>query len=1039
MDTATPPGHLHIFIASADDVMAERAAAKAAVERVEKAIRQDHGVGLVPFLWQEDGTPCGEPAQDATNLDLDRADIVVFIFGQRLGEGTLVEYRRALANRKRDGRKPEVMVYFGEAPPPRDANSASAWARLLEFERDQHEVVRSARYLSTEGFEKRLREDLGTQVRAILKHRAAAPPESPASRGLPSLDEYLACLERRVEFLPMPGVSGSAARKVALLDLYVELRVRSPRAGGSDKDGARAMLGVAAQGGIETVLAKSLVALVGEPGSGKSTELRRIALRLARHHRGQDPKAPQELGFGAVGGAAPIPILLDLPWVADHLSDRNRLSEARKHIAIEAWAEVLEAHLRADGARVEAGDAERLLDAGGLLLLFDSLDEVSGVATRDKLAAAIALLSQQRPGAGRPNHFIVSCRARAWGAGTAFASFAPAELEPLDRKAVQRFAVKWGIELHGDTREGREAGTRLGEALAGPVWTIASNPQMLTMLAVIHHAGSRLPEQRSKLYEKCVDHLVHSRREALVRWRGSPGARRHLRLLAERMQVDRDSEGRARHAIDRAEAVALLMRALGTDEADDAREYLHDLEVCTGLLGADGRGGVRFHHRTFQEFLVAEVARDFPEGAFAYLAIDDRFLDAAWVEVVALTAGVLAEGGENGVRKLLASVVGRPQEDLGAWAPRVAVAARCLADLAPWHFDDSALAPAREALRAILPILEDREQAAPLETRIAVAEGLGRIHDPRLAPEARWISVAAGPAWRGAVPGDEGGREAERAGHQVWLSGFWIARWPVTVSEYREFVASDGYDDDEYWLAEGRTFRDNGRILGPNDWDSQTAGPGNLPVVGVSWWEAQAYCAWLSREGRGLPDGCHAHLPSEAQWEKAARGPLVRGSRTAMWPWGDMPDLDRLNCEETPGLMSRRLLPVGCFPKGVSAATGTWDQAGNAWEWNADIFDARGWPKVTSTPRWDPCQMDSADVPTYEQYLVDDQGRAIRDGADWRREQGHGRVVRGGGWAVDAHLARVSFRGRHAPAARSGDLGFRCAASPVALGLGPRR
>lgn len=1034
----TEPRRFHVFIASANDVKAERLAAKRVVERVRKSLEAELPVVVSSFLWEDDGTPCAVPAQEATNEDLDRAHIVVFIFGVRLGEGTMVEYRRALENRRRRRDLPEMMVYFSQAQPERDPVSLLALAAVVEFETAQHTVVRSASFETSEAFTERFRDDLDTTVRRLLK---ATPRDEnrpqPADGGLPERDPYSACLEKRAGFLRVPGIGDSGARKAPLLDLYIELRLRTA---GSRRSGKDAGFGMADRGdrGIEAVLAEPLVALVGEPGSGKSRALERIALRLARHHLGRDPDAPVELGLPVGAGAAPIPVWLSLPRLVDQLRGLAKVPASRGDISPDTWAELLEMHLKDEGALVVPGDGARLLQAGGVLFLFDSLDEVSGAATRETLAAAITTLSQRRgTGTLGPNRFVVACRTRAWGAGTAFAEFTPAEIEPLSAAAVQQFAVRWGAALYGDTPAAREHAQRLGEALAGPLRSIASNPQMLRMLAVIHHAGGRLPEQRSKLYDECVGHLVDSRRDTLAAWQGSPGARRHLRLLAERMQNARDGEGMPRHAIGRDEAVALLMPALDSDDAQDVREYLHELEVCTGLLSDDGRGGLAFYHRTFQEFLVAELARDAEGGAFAFLAQDDRFLDPGWLEVVTLTAGVLAEGGGNGVRKLLADIVGPAQDDLAAWAPRVAVAARCLSDLEPWRFDAHVVAPAADALRAVLPILEQASLAAPLETRVAVAEGLGRVHDPRLAPEKRWVTIPEGPAWRGASPGDTQASDDEKPGHEVWLSEFGIARWPVTVAEYAEFLGERGYVEDTLWLPEGLAFRDRGKIAAPHDWETQAGGPGNRPVTGVSWWEAQAYCAWLSAQGVVVPDGWQVHLPTEAQWERAARGPLVAGVRPAIWPWGDAPGLARMNCVETPDLRPHRLLPVGCFPDAIGP-TGIWDQAGNVWEWCADWFDQRGWQDAAQETLRDPVARDREGIPTYMVPGLDDEGTPIPKDDDWVWETGHGRVVRGGGWADDASNARVSVRYRFAPAARFFDMGFRCAASPVALGLGPR-
>jgi iron(II)-dependent oxidoreductase len=166
-------------------------------------------------------------------------------------------------------------------------------------------------------------------------------------------------------------------------------------------------------------------------------------------------------------------------------------------------------------------------------------------------------------------------------------------------------------------------------------------------------------------------------------------------------------------------------------------------------------------------------------------------------------------------------------------------------------------------------------------------------------------------------------------------------------------------------------------------------------VVGVSWYEAVAYCAWLTERLRAageLDAQQVVRLPSEPEWEKAARGTEGR-----IYPWGDASDPERANYNAT-GIGSTSA--VGCFPGGESPY-GVEEMVGNVWEWCGT--------------KW---------VGTYREYQVDDE---VEGSAP--------RVVRGGSFDNDEWFARCAFRDRSRPDRRSRYYGFRVVVSPSRPGL----
>ncbi len=233
-------------------------------------------------------------------------------------------------------------------------------------------------------------------------------------------------------------------------------------------------------------------------------------------------------------------------------------------------------------------------------------------------------------------------------------------------------------------------------------------------------------------------------------------------------------------------------------------------------------------------------------------------------------------------------------------------------------------------------------------------------------PPTDMVLIPAGPFIMGS---DE--ESDERPPHRVYLDAFYIDRYPVTNSEYAKFVRDTGHPPPPHWEPYGGTY---------------PPGKGNHPVAYVCWFDARDYATWAGKR-----------LPTEAEWEKAARG--TDGRR---YPWGDRFDSDYCNTDESEYWDTTPVdafSPVGDSPYGVA------DMAGNVWEWVADWYD--------------------------REYYRRSPARNPRG-----PEKGRTKVLRGGAWDFDARQARCSARNHEYPGPRHGLIGFRCAADPLPGELG---
>jgi len=207
---------------------------------------------------------------------------------------------------------------------------------------------------------------------------------------------------------------------------------------------------------------------------------------------------------------------------------------------------------------------------------------------------------------------------------------------------------------------------------------------------------------------------------------------------------------------------------------------------------------------------------------------------------------------------------------------------------------------------------------------------------------AEMVLIPAGEFLMGGPEGE--GDNDEHPQHTVFVDSFYMDKYEVTNAQYKQFMDATGHN-------------------APKFWDDEEYDQPNYPVGAVNWHDAKAYCEWAGKR-----------LPTEAEWEKAARGGLVGKT----YPWGDSITHDDANYEGTGGKDRwSETSPVGSFaPNGY----GLYDMAGNVWEWCADWYDADYYAKSLEQNPAGP-------------------------------SSGSRRVLSGGSWCDDAHYLRAAERG----------------------------
>ncbi len=742
--------------------------------------------------------------------------------------------------------------------------------------------------------------------------------------------------------------------------------------------------------------------ILGDPGSGKSTFVKHLAYTLAQANLAEDA-APWLARLNPWEHGTRLPVRVELRALAAYAEETEKAGR-------QLLLGYLHAYLKREELNAfwsQLNDAIRDEDEP-LLMLLDGLDEVPATL-RPRTVDAVQDFADHY----RQHRYVVTCRPYAYvGQPCRLQRFREVTLAPFNAEQIDHFIETWYRQLARRDRLSTQKAERQAHQMQravrrGDLQGLAQRPLLLTVMTLLHTFRGQLPQDRTELYADAVDLLLR-------RWEGRVGEEEGIleQLAIPDLKMSDleaglyevayhahteggagdDGDGAATADVDKGDLRKWLAPYLG-GSWDKAGEFVDYIRERAGLLIRHKTDAYTFPHRTFQEFMAAchlVGMRDYP-GPAARLVCEDL---TRWREVFVLAAGHAARTHRlvqaiSAVNTLCPEPVRRVQQPDAAAYRRAQLAGESLLEigLIGVRREETGQAMLARVQAWLIAAMWADAVLKPVE-RAEAGNTLSRLGDPRFRADA-W-NLPDDPVL-GFVEIPEGaflmGEGKDQ--HKLTLPMYYMARYPVTVAQFRTFVETSGYEPDT---------------------QRSLHGVDTHPVVYVTWYDALAYCEWLTetlRRWEKTPEplatllrekGWQVTLPSEAEWEKAARG-----SDGRRYPWGEKDGPNRANYDDT-GIGTTSA--VGCFPGGESPY-GIEELSGNVWEWTRSL-----WGEDPFDPEF-----------KYPYDLADgrenlEAGNAVR------------RVVRGGAFDFSAWLVRCADRYYWLPGGRSRPFGCRVLVSP---------
>jgi len=667
------------------------------------------------------------------------------------------------------------------------------------------------------------------------------------------------------------------------------------------------------------------VILLGDPGCGKTTALENLAYQFSDH-----------------------PDMLPVPLPLSEFDTGMSLED----FIIQGWGGSLEAgHW---GAKELAANLEAYLEAGKLFFLFDALNEMPLEGYRERSLALRRFIDKR---AAQGNCFLVTCRILDYS--EELSGLQRVEVQPLSDEKIQQF-------LQNELPEEWQA---LWETLTPSedsphcLLEMARNPYLLTVMIDVFQEDSQLSQNRADLMQRFTQILLGWAKAKCppAQWLNADVQYEALSVMAFEMQARSGFGTKVKTEHVKAVMPHQVQLDLNWPSQPAPPDRVLSLAASAKIIEMPvDRSTVRFYHQLLQEYFAAHQMLKKDPAKLAdlwrwpwleaempmWIRSENNYEPlpppppTGWEETTILAAGSAPENDNQLVQALLKI--------------NPVLAGRCLLQ-GQARFDSATRQAVIEHLLSALV-----KPAVALRVRIAAGEILGCLGDPRLG---EMVVIPAGDFLMGE------GKEQ----HELFLPDYQLGKYPLTNAEYERFIEAGGYQDKRFWTEAG--WQEIGQKQNePRFWQDARFNKPNQPAIGLSWYECVAYCRWLSAETGQL-----YRLPTEAEWEKGARGFDGR-----VYPWGNKFEASRLNAREGDQKVCATT-PVGIYPTGVSPF-GLFDCAGNVWEWCATRWK-KPFPYDASQDEWQ------------ANYL-----------------EGHNlRVLRSGSWNYRAEATRCGYRFKFQP------------------------
>ena len=651
----------------------------------------------------------------------------------------------------------------------------------------------------------------------------------------------------------------------------------------------------------------------GAAGSGKSTFVRWVSFLLLH---GEMPLQVQMEGEKPIVEVFPkelidkLPVIVPFrefwPFIA-HYSGQRDMGFKELEEAIQNWSVK-----KLEG--IDWKEIGRFIEKGKAVLLFDGADETpvsigEGEGIYHPRQMILSGLKAAVPKwIGKGNRILLTSRPYGFEEDdTGAMGLRHSEITDLPEPLQHLFVTRWFKALDYPA----DMASQMLDHLADreELSPLVGHPVLLMAMCILFCEGKRLPEDKTELYEKTVDRLLYNRYEA----EKAEKVKIRLSVVAHGMhtgeglgETRKTPQAEVRHdEMDSILSDYMEKRSFTEKGFTDVSEAREELLSRSGLLVQKDVHAASFYHFSFQEYLagrrINQVSGDQLESMF-----ENHSEVPEWRPTLGFLFGFSMQNPDKSM-----SLLARLIEE----AP-----ARNLAHLT--LISDLAVMVYRKGYRLEKKIedmfkelcLEAIRKEVPIHERYDIGRALGVVGDPRIAVDLRhapqgYIEIPAGVY----LLGDEKKR-------QTIEKLFLLSKYPVTNGQYRIFIDEGGYGNDTLWSDKGRKWRDKVSIRESRFWRNSRWNGENLPVVGVSWYEAEAFCNWAG--GR---------LPRETEWEAAARGPTGR-----KYPWGDEWGDGICNSYES---NLHKTSPVGLYPRSASRDFKVEDMTGNVWEWCSDWFD----------------------------------------------------------------------------------------------------